>query len=110
MHTIDMNNYKKGANRERQALKLLREQGYYAERTAGSHGVADIIALKAGEKARLIQVKCTKSKWSGFGPEDRELLKQMGQKANAQVELLWWPTDGKGPRYIPSNEWPKTTT
>lgn len=104
---IDMaKNYKKGANRERQVLELLRSEGWYAERTAGSHGEADVIALKAGHMPRLIQVKCTKSTYAGFNHEAREELRKMAEVAGGVAELCWWPTDRKGPRFIQSDQWP----
>lgn len=100
-------NYQRGAKRERDALEYLRGLGYYAERTAGSHGVADIIALKKDHTPMLIQVKSGKGKYSGFPPGDRKYLLQQANTAGAEAYLYWWPYDRKGLRIIPSDEWPK---
>jgi Holliday junction resolvase len=50
-------NYIKGRNREYKAMKILEDGGYYCSRSAGSHGMWDIIAFNKNG-FRLIQVKC----------------------------------------------------
>lgn len=42
--TMPNRNYKRGADFERRVRDHLRSMGYYAERTAGSHGKADVVA------------------------------------------------------------------
>ena len=51
-----MTNYDRGAYFERQVAGHLRRDGYLVMRAAGSHGEADLVALKPGE-VLLIQVK-----------------------------------------------------
>lgn len=63
--------YAKGRRLEYRALKALEAEGYIAARTAGSHGVFDIVALKGVEPALLIQVKCNISEAAAM----RELKK-----------------------------------
>lgn len=102
-----MNGYAKGANRERQLLQVLRNDGWYAERTAGSHGVADCVALKDGKRPRLIQVKSdTKGPFANFGPDAREDLLLAADLAGAQAWLLWWPARSE-PIWIGPEDWPE---
>lgn len=51
-----MTHYKNGRDREYEVRDLLIADGYHVFRTAGSHGVADLIAAKPGERL-LVQVK-----------------------------------------------------
>lgn len=100
-----MTNYKKGANRERQVMALLQKEGYLVCRAAGSHGAADLIAIKAGT-IYLIQVKRTKSKFSGFGPKERKELCDDAELAGGQAILAWWPAN-KPLEFIYPIDWPK---
>lgn len=49
--------YKKGAVFEHRIKKDLEKLDFYVLRSAGSHGIADLVALKFGETL-LIQAKC----------------------------------------------------
>ena len=51
-----MSNYRKGANAEREAVKMLESMGYDCVRSAGSKGLWDIVAIYLTH-IRLIQVK-----------------------------------------------------
>ena len=51
-----MSNYVNGRRKEYDTLRILREEGYIAFRTAGSHGIWDVLAYKDGHW-RVIQVK-----------------------------------------------------
>ena len=100
--------YRKGANRERQLCERLRDEGWVAVRTAGSHGCADIVALKRGHAGRLIQLKAggvPNRPYAGFGPNDRQRLLTEAHKAGANAELCHWPDRGK-PKFYPSSLWP----
>lgn len=96
----------RGIQRERQVRRLLEEDGWWTCRAAGSLGDADVIALKAGEPARLVEVKSTKAgPFHSFGPKDRAELVAAAQRAGATPELVWWPSRGK-PQWIPQSQWP----
>ena len=58
-------NYIRGRAFEYKRMKEWREWGYTCMRTAGSHGFADIIAVKAGRPVEFIQCKVTKSEAAG---------------------------------------------
>jgi len=96
-----------GHNRERQlADRLRKEEGWYVFRSAGSLGVADLIAMHKGRATRFIEVKATKAgPFAGFGPSDRADLLEAAEMAGAQAWLVWWPKYGK-PKWIPPGEWP----
>lgn len=99
--------YRKGAVRERQVAERYEANGWVVYRSAGSHGPADLVALKAGVMPELVQVKATKAgPWSGFGPADREELRDEALRAGARAVLCHWPPDRKGPRFLHVQDWP----
>lgn len=55
------NQYARGAARERYIVNKLRAQGYSAVRSAGSHGLWDVIAISS-EQVLLIQSKLSAKK------------------------------------------------
>lgn len=61
-------------------------------RAPGSLGFADLIALKAGEKPRMIEVKGTAAgPYAGFLPAHRKALSEVARLAGAVAELAYWP-------------------
>lgn len=96
-----------GTDRERKLVERLRNDGWICTRTPASLGTMDIIALKAGEIPRFIQLKGTMKPFSGFTPFERfDLLKEAAQ-AGARAELCWWPKHGR-PEFIGPEDWPDT--
>lgn len=83
----------------------LLDEGYFALRAPASLGVADVVALKAGEEPMMIEVKSTTTPFAHFGPADREALSEMAATAGARAFLVWWPKR-KQPKWIPEDEWP----
>ena len=105
-----MSGERRGIDRERSVLTGLKAEGWLAFRAPASLGVADVIALRAGDKSRLIEVKSTAGgPYERFGPADRERLRVAGRVAGAEVFLVWWPSRGQA-RWIPESEWPKGRT
>lgn len=51
-------NYLKGRNFEYKVKKYLQEQGYVVLRTAGSHGMYDLIAIKFEPEPSIIFIQC----------------------------------------------------
>lgn len=95
-----------GALRERQVKRLLEDDGWFVVKAGGSLGCADLVALKANEVPRLVQVKATESSpYSGFGPNERFQLKATALAAGGRAELCWWPSRRR-PRFIGPEEWP----
>lgn len=86
---------------------MLESEGWIAFRAPASLGCADVVALRAGDRPMLIEVKSTAGgAYERFQPADRERLAQAGRIAGADVFLVWWPPRRK-PLWIPQSEWPK---
>ena len=83
------NNYKAGYRLELSTKKKWEKNGYYVIRSAGSHGIADLVALCAGSSGNpmvyLIQCK-TKGKIS---LQDREALKNTASGIGASAVLVY---------------------
>lgn len=96
----------RGIQRERQVRRELEAEDWWVTRAAGSLGDADLVALKAGHRPRLIEVKSSaQGPYEHFRPKDRADILFAAEVAGAVAELAWWPPRGKL-RWIPSAEWP----
>lgn len=95
----------RGIDRERDVKRNLEARDYWVARAAGSLGDADLVALKAGKRPLLVEVKSTIHPYDHFGPKDRADLLFAASIAGADVVLAWWPSRGKL-RWIPPDEWP----
>jgi Holliday junction resolvase len=96
----------RGSARERQVMAKLRADGWVVYRAAGSHGNADLVALRADMRPMLVQVKASQQgAYEHFGPEDRAALIFEAVKAGADAMLCHWPARGEL-RWIPSSLWP----
>ena len=96
----------RGHDRERAVRRLLEDDDWFVARAAGSLGDVDLVALRAGSRPRLIEVKSTAAgPYHGFGPKDRTDLLFAARLAGAEAVLCWWPPRGK-PMWIGSDDWP----
>lgn len=91
----------------------LERDGWLVTRAAGSLGIFDLVALKAGETPKLIEVKSTSGgPFERFGPGERERALTAALGAGGTVELWWWPKAKPGEtleqalRVILPSEWP----
>lgn len=102
-----MSGQRRGTNRELAIRSRLRDEGWLAFRAPASLGVADVIALKRGERSRLIEVKSTSNggPFNHFGPADRNRLSAAAALAGADAFLVHWPPN-KPCVWIPESEWP----
>ena len=97
---------RRGIQRERDLVNLLRDQDWFAMRSPASLGSVDVIAMKRGERTRFCEVKSTsRGPFAGFPPADREALRFMADLADAVPYLVWWPKRSK-PVWIPESAWP----
>lgn len=81
-----MNNksYQRGSNFERQVQHKLEEQGYYVMRSAGSHTVVDVMAIKEDS---ILLIQCKTSNVENI-PDLKQLLKSFesnGDKTNIKL-------------------------
>ena len=96
----------RGHQRERDVCHWLRDRDWFAMRAPASLGVADVVALREGDRPRLIEVKSTAGgPYERFGPADRADLLAAAAMAGAEAWLAWWPPRGKL-RWIEASEWP----
>ncbi len=97
----------RGIQRERDVRRWYADRDWLAFRAPASLGVADVIALKAGARPQLVEVKSTAAgPYEHFRPADRSDLRTAARIAGADAVLAWWPSRGKL-RFIPASEWPK---
>jgi Holliday junction resolvase len=79
----------RGVQRERDLVRKLRDEDWVAFRAPASLGVADVVALRAGSRPRLIEVKSTaQGPYEHFGPADRERLRVASGLAGADCFLV----------------------
>lgn len=103
-----MSTASKGHGRERQIKKLLEEQGWIVFRAPASLGVCDLIALKAGERPRMIEVKANElgGPWSNFRWRDRADLLEAAMVAGAEAWLCH-VVSRREPVWIHQSQWPE---
>ena len=98
MSTVD-----KGHARERQWMKRLEDEGWFACRPRWA--TADVLAGKEGRWV-MDEVKSNEGNpFKNFGPLKRLTLLALADKAGAEARLVHWPNRSE-PRVIPSSEWP----
>ena len=96
----------RGTTRERQVRHQLEHDGWLVIRAAGSLGICDLVALKAGESPRLVEVKSdVRSPFNNFLPARRRELAQAAERAGGEAWLCWWPPR-KTPQWIAADAWP----
>jgi Holliday junction resolvase len=100
----------KGHARERDVKRYLESEAggsWWVLRSPASKGVADLVALKAGELPRFIEVKANVSggPYMNFRTAERAELLREAYKAGAKAELCYWPPRGER-RFLPSLQWP----
>lgn len=97
----------RGIARERDLRRLLEADGWWVCRASGSLGDADLLAMRADSRPRLIEVKSTQAgPYAGFLPRDRSELLIAAHKAGADAWLVWWPKRTQ-PQWIGSSQWPQ---
>lgn len=97
---------RRGIQRERDLVNQLRGEDWFAMRAPASLGCADVVALRDGDRPRLIEVKSTTAgPYAGFSPADRRDLSFAAKLAGAEAWLCWWPKRSK-PVWIPESDWP----
>jgi hypothetical protein len=107
-----MNRAAKGARFERMTAELYSFDGWVVVRSAASLGPADLLAMRAGDKPRLVQVKSgglKRGPWADFRRGERAILRAMAAKAGADAVYYFWPNGIGQPRVFWPHEWPVST-
>lgn len=99
-----MNTTRKGNAGENLVSNDLQGKGWVYGSRRHIGGPGDGLAVKAGHKPRLIEVKKTKTAWSHFGPTDRRALLDYSIKHDLEPWLAW--VVGERVQYIPAAGWP----
>lgn len=85
-----MTQYARGAVFERKVAGLLADDGYLVVRAAGSHGHADLVALKAGQ---VVLVQCKTS--GALPPGEWNPFYEAAERVGAVALLAHRPAPGK---------------
>ena len=81
-----------GLTKEREAKKILEEEGWYVIRSRGSFGLFDMIAMNPVKGWKIVQVKATRQKKNvSYGKEIDE-IRHYQVPYNTQKELWAWRT------------------
>jgi Holliday junction resolvase len=101
----------RGLQRERDLVRKLREDGWWAIRSPASKGDVDVVAIKRMSdgvpRVWFIEVKSTAAgPYSHFGPSDRAGLVWAALEAGAEAWLAYWPPRKKL-QWIPACDWPR---
>lgn len=89
-----MTRYSLGANFERQIKKAFEESGWWVQRSAGSHGEADLVALAAN--CRPVLVQCKKEETKTIDAEVRALADLADQ---LDCKAVWADKVKRKPRF-----------
>jgi hypothetical protein len=68
-------------------------------------GPGDLLAVKVGERPRLIEVKAGRLPYENFRPDDRRAILEAAWQAGADAELCWTPSKSMC-QFLPSRRWP----
>ena len=77
-------NYQRGRAKEYRVKKKLEDAGLYVVRTAGSHGVCDLVAFGANKLVIPIQVK---PKGGYISPMEKRKIMQFEAKTGLKVAI-----------------------
>ncbi len=87
-----MSNYSKGRKREYDVMDILKKAGYQCLRTAGSHGMWDVIAI-GPSNIRLIQVKLNRTPT----PAERRAIEEFRVAPRTTKEVWMFRTGARKP-------------
>lgn len=89
-------------------MAWLRDRDWWAMRSPGSFGSADVIAMRPGDRPRMVEVKSTAAgPFAHFGPAARAALIGTADLAGAEAWLVWWPPRQKEPIWLGPEAWPQ---
>lgn len=86
-----MSNRQRGDYFERQVVETLRAHGWFVVRAAGSHGIADLIALRKGNTPALVSCKLS----GRIDPGERSDLLDAAESAGGRAIVAMRPRGGR---------------
>lgn len=101
-----MNTARKGSSRELRTAAILESEGWTVGSRRHVAGPGDLLAVKDGERPRLIEVKATAGPYKTFGPRDRGALRAYAAERGLVAELAWWAPRARTHRIFDEAEWP----
>ena len=94
-------NYRRGADLERAAKHHLEDNGYYVIKSAGSKGVADLVAIKGLQGIQASETLYVQCKTDGYLlPDERVRFRQAALKSGAVPVVARWVKEGRAAREI----------
>ena len=94
-------NYRRGADLERAAKRYLEDNGYYVIKSAGSKGVADLVAIKGLQGIQASETLYVQCKTDGYLlPDERVRFRQAALKSGAVPVVARWVKEGRAAREI----------
>jgi Holliday junction resolvase len=88
---MSMTNRQRGDYFERQVVHTLRAHGWVVIRSAGSLGVADIVALRKGNTPSLVSCKLG----GRIGPKERAEILDAADRAGGRAVVAMRPRNGR---------------
>lgn len=85
-------------------MAWFRARGYVV--TGNTHGTFDLIALKAGERPKLVEVKTGPSRYGNYPPRERAETIAAALQAGADALLAHWRPYAQEPELTDSKDWP----
>jgi len=79
--------YARGRRKEWAVVKRLRASGWLAQRSAGSHGLWDVAAVKAGSLPLFVQVKYAKRGERAWQDKNSDALLALGDETMTDTPL-----------------------
>jgi hypothetical protein len=103
-----VNSARKGNAKELRTAELLAADGWLVGSRRHIGGAGDLLAVKRGERPRLIEVKATAEvPWrSTFGPLKRAELRDCAAAHGAVAEIAWWRPRARQPEWLDEAVWP----
>lgn len=102
-----MNAARKGNGRELRTASILESEGWTVGSRRHVAGPGDLLAVKDGERPRLIEVKATAGgPYEHFGPRDRNGMRAYAAERGLVAELAWWAPRAATHRIFDEAEWP----
>lgn len=100
-----MSAVRRGTEAERRVVHHLRNQGWLVASRRHIGGAGDLLALKPGQRGRLVEVKSTKTPFAHFTRLDRDSMLAIAERYDLDPLLAWSPSPSKF-AWLAEGDWP----